>query len=135
MDPSHDVVLTEHPKWDSHRLQLSQHCSNMALFHGVCPSGTVPALVPQTAALSKGCSCGEALHGLYLLQATSTVALWAPVVVWVDLLCVIPVAAGGWPALLWASPGLQGAAAVCLELLLHSPWCLQGCFSPISPLS
>jgi len=57
--------------------------------------------------------------GLCPLQASSTTALWASLWLHREICSVwCPWAEGGWPVPLWASPGLQGAAALCLEHLL-----------------
>ena len=76
-------------------------------------------------------------HGLCLLQASSAAAPRAPP--WLHgQICSArcPRAAGGRPAPLRASPGLRGAAAACLELLLPS-FCtdLGACRAALSHLS
>ena len=92
-----------------------------------------PAFLLHHRLLSSGLGCcfGD-IHGLYLLQASSTAALETPL--WLHLeICK------GQPAPPWASPGLQGAAALRLEHLLPS-FCtdLDGCravLSCLTPLS
>lgn len=67
-----------------------------------------------------GCSC-ESTHGLRLLQAPSFATLQSPP--WLhEEICSVwcPWATGAQSAPLWASPGLHGAAAQCLEHLLPS---------------
>ena len=109
----------------SHRLQLSKHCSNMALYHRAHPSGTAPALPPQAAAppallcglLPMGCSSSLGLFlwglcGLQLLQASSTAALWAPPWLHVEICSLwCPWAAGD-------SLLIRGPLLGCRELLL-----------------
>ena len=73
-----------------------------------------PAFLLHHRLLSSGLGCcfGD-IHGLYLLHASSTAALETPL--WLHLeICK------GQPAPPWASPGLQGAAALRLEHLLPS---------------
>jgi len=76
--------------WASHRLQLSKHCSNMALYHRVHPlwlhcSSTASHgwQLPQPSCPSVGSSpwAGAPVKvsmGSSLLQASSTAAQWAP---------------------------------------------------------
>ena len=80
-----------------------------------------------------GCSSGPGpapvgLRGLHLLQPTSTAAPQVPP--WQQReICSVwcPWAVEGQPAPLWASPGLQGAAALCPDHLLPSCADLGGC--------
>ena len=89
----------------------------MAPYYEAHPSGTASQRSPWVAALAWA---GDT-HRLCLLQASSTAAPQAPL--WLHgQICSMQCswAAGGRPALLWASPVLQESAAVCLELLLPS---------------
>ena len=95
------------PVWAYHRLQLSQHCSNMALYYRAHPSGTAPHRSPRAAAplqaapawVSMGCAsfrphpCALRAH-LWLHREMCSAQC--------------PQAAGRWPAPPWASLGLQG---------------------------
>ena len=73
---------------------------------------------PWAASLTRGCSC-RGIHGLCLLQASSTAAQWAPP--WLHMeICSMwcPWAVGGQLAPLWASS--------CLEHLLPSSCTASG---------
>lgn len=97
------------------RLQLSKHGSNTAPNHRAIPQ----ALLRHSSKSNSSCGSPAAprvppqLHG----ETRSRCSPWA---------------AGDSLLHSQVSPGLQGTAAACLEHLLHSPWWLQGCFSPIS---
>ena len=130
-----DAVL---PKLILHRLP-SGCSSNITPCYGAHPSGTAPAWVPMGSSFPSLPATLQLLsepvpvwaqHGPCHLQASSTAALWAPPWLHVEICSVwCPWAAGGQPAPLWASPGLQGAAAVCLEHHLLPSSCadLGGC--------
>ena len=93
--PSHRCYLSPaDPMWPSPWLQLSQHCSNTALYcraqppGGHCSTQSPWAHLPQhscltagcslrTVFLAQGCSC-RGISGLQLLQTSSTAAPWAP---------------------------------------------------------
>ena len=95
-------------------LQLPRSLCSLQLFSTGCSSGPGPAPV--------------GLRGLHLLQPTSTAAPQVPP--WQQReICSVwcPWAAEGQPAPPWASPGLQGAAALCPDHLLPSCADLGGC--------
>ena len=80
------------------------------------------------------CSCG-----LHILQALSTAAHRAPPLLHGEICSTTyQWATGGWPAPPWASPGLQGAAAACLEHLLslctHLGACRAAALILLTPL-
>ena len=80
------------------------------------------------------CSCG-----LHILQALSTAAHRAPPLLLGEICSTrYQWATGGWPAPPWASPGLQGAAAACLEHLLslctHLGACRAAALILLTPL-
>jgi len=80
-----------------------RHCSTKASIESSSPSP--PALLRAS------------LHGLLLLQASSTAAPWAPPWLHGDISSVwCPWAAGRHSTLPWTSPQLQGASAPYLEL-------------------
>ena len=55
--PQH-AILPEQIAWASHRLQLSQHCSNTAPYHTAPLSGTAPHGSPRTAAPARAAPAG-----------------------------------------------------------------------------
>ena len=124
------------PPWASHRLQLSQHLSNVGLYHGAQPSGVCCSSTGPR----------SPCWGSPLAVAPSAVSIAAPwALPWlpVELYSAwCPWAAGVQPSPLWASPGLQGTSALCLDHLLPSSCTdLDGCravslpfLTPISQL-
>lgn len=71
------------------------------------------------------CSWGSSPWALW---ATSAAALWAPPWLQMEICSVLcQWAAGGWPAPLWASPGLQGASAPLHDDHLMPSFCTDLC--------
>ena len=108
------------PICSSHRLQLSKHCFTWVSVGSSSPSPPVPlwALL-HGLHLWPSAVLMEALPRRYLLPASSTATMWAHPwgYTWRATSCS---SAHGLqedmrPALLWASPGLQGASAMHLE--------------------
>lgn len=96
------------PAWAPHRLQLSKHYFNTASYYTAHPLGATPHRSPQVATLAWGCSF-RSIHGICLLRASSTAALWAPP--WLhEEICSkwCPWAVGARSIPPWASPWLQG---------------------------
>ena len=125
--------------------KLSKHCSYTALYpvhappfrhcssagcHGQQLSPALCHCRPLSTgcSFSPSCSCGG-IHGLYLLQASSTDVPQVPPWLHMDIYSAqYPWAAGEQPAPPWASAGLQGASASHLEdLLPSSSTDLHGC--------
>lgn len=141
MGPSHGCCPSQSdPVRACHRVQFSKHCSNTTPYHVAHPSGTascVPAgssspstpVPPQAPVhrlqLHPRAAPVVSLHGLWLLHATATVALWL-------------VRGCTWrsapPGTYWLQDHLlcHGPLLGCRELLLCT-WC-SACPSSMLPL-